>query len=115
MAGKYDLTINQGETLSQQFTWKDSTGTAVNLTGYSARMQARLSPDSTDPIIDLTTSNGGISLGGVAGTITLSMTAATTSALTEGYAVWDIELVSGSGVVTRLLQGNLIITREITR
>ena len=34
-AGKYDFTIEQGATFSLQVTWKDSTGTPINLTGYT--------------------------------------------------------------------------------
>jgi hypothetical protein len=115
MSGKYDLKINQGETLSRVLTWKDSSGNPIDLTSFTARMQGRVSPDASATLFELTTANSGITLGGTAGTITLSMTAAATAALSEGTGFYDLELISGGGVVTRLLQGNLIISREITR
>jgi hypothetical protein len=111
----YNLVIYQGANLSQQFIWKDSTGALVNLTGYTARMMARVNVNSATPFISLTTENSGIALGGTAGTITLSMTAAQTAAINETVGFYDLELVSGGGIVTRFLQGMVTISREITR
>ena len=113
--GTYDITIYQGTTFNQQFTWKDQNNALVNLTGYTARMMARAGIDSSTPFITLTTANGGISLGGAAGTITLLMSDASTSALVNGKGVYDLEVINGSGTVTRLLQGNIFISAEVTR
>ena len=114
-AGKHDFIIEQGATFSKVLTWKDSTGTPINLTGYSARMQVRSSVEAASTIIELTTVNSRITLGGVAGTITLNISAADTTALTAESGVYDLELVSGANVVTRLLEGNVIISKEVTR
>ena len=112
--GIYDITIYQGATFSQVLTWKDSSGSLLNLTGYTARMMARSSIDGATPFLTLTTENGGIALGGVAGTITLSMSAAATSALSQS-GVYDLELISAGGIVTRLMQGSMLLSREVTR
>jgi hypothetical protein len=114
-AGTYDITIEQGATYSQVFTWKDANRASINLTGYTARMQARESVDTASTFIALTTENSGIALGGAAGTITLAMTAAATSSLTVFSGFYDLELISGSGIVTRLLQGSLTVSPEVTR
>ena len=112
----YDLEIQQGATLSLVATWKDSGGTAINLTGYTARMNVRETYSSSSAFLTLTTENGGITLGGSAGTITLSASATTTAALTAPFSgVYDLELVSGGGVVTRLLEGVATISPEVTR
>lgn len=111
----YNLVIYQGANLNQQFIWKDSSDALVNLTGYTARMMARTHVDAPTPFITLTTENGGITLGGAAGTITLLMTAAATAALTDTVGFYDLELVSGGGTVTRFLQGIVTVSREITR
>ena len=113
--GKYDLFILQGATLSAQFIWTDEEDALINLTGYTARLKAREGIDSTNAFLDLTTENGGITLGGAAGTITLNMTAAATAALTTQIGFYDLELISGASFVTRLLQGRIIISREVTR
>ena len=112
----YNLEINQGATLALVATWKDSAGTAVNLTGYTARLNVRETYSSSSAILTLTTENSGITLGGSAGTITLSASATTTAALTAPFSgVYDLELVSGGGVVTRLLEGVAIVSPEVTR
>ena len=113
--GNYDITIYQGSTFSQLFTWQDQNNALVNLIGYTARMMARASVDSVSPFITLTTENSGIALGGAAGTITLSMSAAQTAALVAQSGIYDLEVVSGSGQVTRLLEGNLMVSAEVTR
>jgi hypothetical protein len=113
-ATTYDILIEQGATYSQVITYKDN-GVAVNLTGYTARMQVRSTLESATTVVELTTANGRIALGGAAGTITLTISATDTAALTAGRGVYDLELVSGSGIVTRLLQGVATISRNVTR
>lgn len=112
--GNYDITLYQGATFAQTLTWKNSEGSAINLTGFSARMMAREHLDA-EAFLTLTTENGGITLGGVAGTIALAVTATDTAALTASRGVYDMELVDGAGKVQRLLQGNIYISREVTR
>jgi len=113
-ATTYDILIEQGATFSQVITYKDN-GVAVNLTGYTARMQVRSTLESATTVVELTTANGRIALGGAAGTITLTISATDTAGLTSGRGVYDLELVSGSGIVTRLLQGVATISRNVTR
>ena len=111
----FDLEIKQGETLSLVATWRDSANALVNLTGYTARAQGRATYDASSTLFSLTSSSG-ITLGGAAGTITIALSAAATAALSAPQqGVWDLELVSGSGVVTRLLEGDLRILPEATR
>lgn len=115
-AGRYRLVIEQGATLDQLIRWRDGDGALVDLTGYTARCQVRASFASETKLIDLTTENGGIELGGAAGTIRLLASAETTAALAlTGLGVWDLELVSPGGVVTRLLEGRVVLSREVTR
>ena len=113
-AGTLDFTIEQGATFNLLLTWKIN-DVAVNLTGYSARLQARVDVEDTETILSLTTSNGGITLGGALGTISLDQTAIQTALLPAGSYVYDLELISGVGAVTRLVQGELDISAEVTR
>lgn len=112
-AGKYPLTIEQGATLAQVFTWRDSSDALVNLTGYTARCQVRRTLSDPDTLLSLTTENGGITLGGSAGTIQLNASATATAAL-SGKGVYDLELISGS-TVTRLIEGTVYFSPEVTR
>lgn len=111
--GDYDFTIYQGANFVRVFTWKDETDTLVNLTGYTARMQIRKKIDG-DILADMTTVNGKIVLGGALGTITASLTAAETAAISNN-GVYDLELISSGGVVSRLLQGDVTLSKEVTK
>lgn len=113
-AGIYDITIEQGATFTLSATWKDSTGAPVNLTGYSARMQVRPDYESEEVLVSIT-STSGIVLGGALGTIVATVSATDTQKLNIQKGVYDLELQSTGGVVTRLLQGFATISREVTR
>ena len=114
-AGNYNIITDQGATFSRTLTWTDSAGTAVNLTGYTARMQVRTDYETTGtPVLSLTTENGKIVLGGSAGTIALGVPASDMASVIAGSYVYDLELVSGV-VVVRLVQGTFTVRAEVTR
>jgi hypothetical protein len=113
-AGTLDFTIEQGATFNLLLTWKIN-DVAVNLTGYTARLAARVDVEDTETVLTLTTENGGITLGGALGTISLDRTAAQTTLLPAGTYVYDLELIASNGTVTRLVQGELDISAEVTR
>jgi predicted MFS family arabinose efflux permease len=114
MAGSFDFTIEQGATFNLLMTWKID-NVPVNLTNWTARLQARVDVEDTEVVLNLTTENGGITLGGALGTITLNQTAIQTAVLQTGSFVYDLELISSVSSVTRLLQGELTISAEVTR
>lgn len=114
-AGVYDITVEQGATFRLSVTWKDSTDTPINLTGYSARMQIRETYESEETIASFTSTGGSIVLGGALGTIVVTGAATDTAQIPMTPAVYDLELEASNGVVTRLLQGAANITREVTR
>jgi hypothetical protein len=112
--GKYNFICPQGATFSKELVWTIG-NTPVNLTGYTARMQVRENFSSSNFIINLTTENGGITFGvPVLGSINLLINAATTSTFVPKKYLYDLELSSNS-VVTRLIQGEFIVTAEVTR
>lgn len=114
-AGYYDMTADQGATFRQVITWKDAAGTPVNLTSYSARMQVRQRVESTTEVLDLSSSgnNPEIVLGGALGTITI--TVPDDDMDFDGAYVYDLEVESAGGVVTRLLMGKFYCRPEVTR
>ena len=119
MTATYDLigdnAIQQGATFTKSFAWKNSGGVPINLTGYTAQMQVRKSVTSPDVIVELSTLNGAIVLGGAAGTVVLSLTALQTAAITAKSGVYDLELKTAGGEVTRFLSGSVEISHEVTR
>jgi len=113
-AGIYDITIEQGATFALTATWKDNTGSPINLSGYSARMQVRTSYEAEETLVSLTSSGGDIVLGGALGTIVITIAASVTQGLQINEGVYDLELINGA-TVTRLLQGRATVSREVTR
>jgi hypothetical protein len=114
-AASHDFTIEQGVTTSKSFVWKDSEGTVIDLTGYSARMQIRASIDSTSTLLSATNANGQLVITAAQGKVTLTLTATETAALDFSTGVYDLELVSGAGVVTRLVEGSVTLSKEVTK
>ena len=112
---KEKLKIPQGETYRHTFHYRDSvTGAIIDLTGYTARMQIRASVESATKLYDSTTL-GDITVSGSFGDVLLEIPAAVTTAWTFRNAVYDLEIIDGSGKVTRLVQGTVIVSPEVTR
>lgn len=111
-AFKKDLYIEKGATFSLNLTKKDTDGDPIDLTGYTARFKAAQGYNVLPIILDLTTENGGITLGGTAGTIAITASATATAAINLSELVYDLELTL-SGVVQRLLQGKIIISPQV--
>jgi len=111
--GTYNFTLYQGADFDQTFTVTQG-GTALNFTGYSAAMQVREAADSTATLLSLT-SDSGITLGGTAGSVAVVITSAQSSAISSGSYAYDLELISGSNIVTRLLQGSFNVLGNVTR
>ena len=121
IAGIYNMTCEQGTDFLRSLVLKfpdanDSTGSTYlnfNLTGYTARMQVRRTMESATTEIELTTENNGIALGGSSGTIEITITNAQTAAL-DSSGVYDLEIISGSGTVSRVIQGTFTLDLEVT-
>jgi len=123
-AGKYNIVIEQGATYQVELQYKDSNNQPIDLTGYSGRMQIRPSIGSTTSYLYLSSSlqadGTGLNFSGsngitspMSGAIEIYISAATSSLLTFSTGVYDLEIQSGS-VVTRLLQGNVQLSKEVT-
>jgi len=116
-AGTYNFTIEQGSDLnkSMQF-WTDATKTVkVDLSLYTFAMQIRREKNSVDEIDSLTDANSRIDVTNKAtGVIILKWTAAQTAAFDFDEAVYDLEFTL-AGVITRMLEGTITLSGEVTR
>jgi hypothetical protein len=116
---KRDLTIYQGATFRETVTWKTgataASATPVNLTGYTAKAQIREEQDSATVIHEMTTENGGITLGGTAGTYELYISDEDTAEFIFDAAVYDVELNAPNGDVIRRQYGKITLSKEVTR
>lgn len=112
----YDIALHQGSTHRETFTWQTGAPPApVDLTGCTARMQVRATVNSPAKLLELTTENGGITLGGTAGTIAIVVAASATAGQAWREGVYDLEIVFGGGDVRRLLSGAVTLSPEVTR
>jgi hypothetical protein len=114
-AATYDILIEQGATFQLNLVYKDSGGSPIDISGYTARMQVRRSYDAPTALLDLTTENGAITLGGVAGSLVVEAGPTLTRDLPAKGGVYDLELVAPSGVVVRLIRGTATISPEVTK
>lgn len=111
MATNYELKIDQGATFGMTVQINDYfTGAPMNLTGFSARSQMRknyTSTEATQFTVEIQdAANGNISM---------SMTASNTANLSPGRYVYDLEMEDIFSVVTRLLEGIVVVTPNVTR
>ena len=111
-AGAYNLVVDQRTTLHRVITWKQSNGSPVDLTGYTAHLQVRQSADAASTVFDLTDVSG-LTLGGALGTITIDISATALAAVDPGTYEYDLLMTAGSNV-TKLLAGEFTITPTIT-
>ena len=114
--GYLDLNCYQGANFDYLLTW-ETNGTAVNISNYSARMQVRDSYDAGTAVVNLVNGTG-ITLGGTAGTILLELSSTQTASLDgtpNAQYIYDLELISGAGYVTRLVEGRFYVFPEVTR
>jgi hypothetical protein len=109
MATKSNLTIDQGSTFTASIDLTTANGSVMDLTDYTGRGQMRKSATSSTAKDFTITINGGL------GIVTLSMTAAYTANINSGRWLYDVEVVSNTNVVTRVLEGIVTVTPEITR
>ena len=87
--------------------------TPVDLAGYTARMSVKDKVGGTE-LLRLDTVAGDIVIDNVAKTITLTVSAVDTAAITWKKGVYDLELISSGGVVTALLSGTVVLAKEVT-
>ena len=116
-AALYNIVADQGSTLSRIIYYKDPAKKPIAFTGYKARMQVRDNTPSEDLILELTTENGGISLGTTDGSIALFVDDVVMASVSEGIYSYDLELVAPSAdlFVYKILQGNFAVRSEVTR
>lgn len=87
--------------------------TPVNLAGYTARMSIKDKVGGTE-LLRLDTVNGRIILDNITKTISLLLDATAAAAITFTRGVYDIEMVSSTGVVDLLASGAVDVSTEVT-
>jgi len=109
MGTKVNLVVDQGATFETTINLTDDNGDLVDLTGYTGAGQIRKHYTSSNAV------NITVTLGGVDGTVTLGLSANTTANLVSGRYVYDVEVYDPSNVVSRIFEGIVTVTPQVTR
>lgn len=108
MATKVNLVVDQGTTFTTSITFNDETGNTINFSTYSGAAQMRkhfTSSNSVSFTVALTSN----------GVVTLGLTANQTANLVAGRYVYDLEVTDSSNQISRLIEGIVTVTPNVTR
>jgi hypothetical protein len=110
MAAYSELFLEQYADFSTFINIDDTQGDAINLVGYSASSQIRKSYYSStayDFVVQITNA--------AQGEITLSMNSANTANMSPGRYVYDLNIKDRNSVVTRVVEGIVVVSPGSTR
>ena len=110
MAIKANLVIDQGTDFSAAIDLVDVNDEVYSLTNYTVASQMRKNYASASPAATFTASHNGDG-----GQITLKLNNVNTSALDPGRYLYDVEITSPGGSVTRVVEGIVTVTPGMTR
>jgi len=111
MGAKANIIVDQGTDFSTTITVTDDDGNVTDLTGYTAAGQIRKHYESSDSTA-FTVSFGSPRSDGQ---VTLSLTRTVTANIEAGRYVYDVELTSAANTRSRLVEGIVTVTPEVTR
>ena len=115
MTARYDFKLNQGTDLTVPFFLTDEQGQPLNLSGYSAQMQLRANGYTGSLVDTLTTSNGSLQIEPSEGSLSLVFTHEKTEKYPATSLAYDIELISAANQITRVVEGKITVSPEVTR
>ena len=109
MATKANLVIDQGADFSTVISIADLNDQAIDLSNYTGAAQIRKHYTSSNSV------NFSVNVDGVTGEVTLALTAVQTEAMQGGRYVYDLEIISPTGVKSRIVEGISTVTPGVTR
>lgn len=108
MANKVNIVIDQGTTFNTTYIIHNNADEPIDFTTYTANSQMRKSYSSSNSFVF------GVSLSSN-GEVGLSMSANTTGSITAGRYVYDVEVQDATGVRSRIVEGIVTVTPQVTR
>lgn len=110
MATISNLFVDAGADYSNIITVSATTGQALNLTGYSVASQMRKSYQSSTAYNFTSTIYDAAN-----GKVRLQLNSSQSSAIPAGRWLYDVEITSPSGTKTRVVEGIVTVTPQITQ
>lgn len=112
MAAFVELYIDQGTTFNNVINITDDvTNAAINIYGYTATSQMRRSYYSANISANITCTITNASNG----ELTMSMTSANTANIKAGRYVFDLKVTDTANTTSRILEGIVNITPQVTK
>ena len=112
MAVISNIFIDAGADYTSTVTVTDGTGSAYDLTGYTAAAQIRKTYESSSATVSFTVA---FASDRTTGQLDLTLTGAQTSAVTAGRYVYDLLITSSAGALTRVVEGIAQINPRVTQ
>lgn len=110
MSGKHNITIKQGSDFFLPITIRDN-GSLVDLTDCTIRGSVKQRYADQDPAATFTVASSDLPNG----QFTLTIPNAITATLSFESGVYDVEIEYPSEIVDRILEGRVVVTKEVTR
>lgn len=106
-----ELVVDQGATYETTIDLIADDGTAVNVAGYVFSGQIRKSYYSQSPTANLT-----LTISNAAnGNVIMSLNSATTANIKAGRYVYDVKMIDVANTTTRIVEGIITITPQVTK
>jgi hypothetical protein len=116
--GVYNICVNQNATftLSGVYSTTGQTPVPVDLTGCSALLQVRASPESTNVLFEASTDNGKISFPfpTTHGAFLIRFTDVDTYSMNFNSGVYDLMFKMADGTINKIMQGEFIINPSVS-
>lgn len=109
MAIKANIVIDQGSSFSTSIDLTDTDNNVIDLTGFTGVAQMRKHYTSSNSVPFTVT------VSAAEGTLSLALTANATANIVAGRYVYDVELTDSYGTVSRIVEGIVTVTPNVTR
>jgi uncharacterized protein YbcV (DUF1398 family) len=106
-----ELVVDQGSTFETTLDLVSDDGSVINVAGYVFSGQIRKSYYSTSPTANLTITV----VNAANGNVNITMNSATTANIKAGRYVYDVKMKDNANTVTRIVEGIITVTPQVTR
>lgn len=108
-AAKLNIVIEQNASFATTLFWTDKDGTPIDLTGYSALLEAK---DAAGVVVLSWSSGAEITLGTTDGSIAIAIDDSVTATYTFDTLTYCLKMIDPLSFGTRLLKGTITLDAE---
>lgn len=114
-AGDKNFNLKIGRDFSDTLAWKNSAGTAIDITGATTLMEIRSGP-GLPVILTFSTANGRVTNGGSTGILTLTLAGSVSAGLSliPGDYVYDLKLTKADTGIVDFIEGYFTIGPRVS-